>query len=111
MNLVAEHISPDGILRFIIEQDDDDVSLGFSGYAWHTHADLLAATLEMPEKEATDCFVDDLLNDRLIISLARVGGVIQDMWITDDPMKELRYIPEGEEIEFRYWSGRPWQAS
>jgi hypothetical protein len=30
--------SPDGLLRFLVVQDDDgDVSLGFDEYAWHTH--------------------------------------------------------------------------
>lgn len=110
MNQAAEHISPDGILRFIIERDDTDVSLGFAGHAWHTHADILAAAVGAPEQEAVDSFVEDLLNDRSVIAVSRVGGVIQDVWVTDDPVSELRYQSEGEDIEFRYWSGRPWQA-
>ncbi len=111
MDLVAEYISSDGILRFIIERDGDDVSLGFAGYAWHTHADLLAASFGVPEQVAIARFVEDLLNDRSVIAVSRVGGKVQDVWITDDPVSELRYKPEEEAIEFRYWSGRPWQAS
>ena len=111
MNPEAEHISPDGLLRFIIAQDNDDVSLGFAGYAWHTHADLLAASFGLPEREAIERFVADLITDRSVIAVSRVGGVIQDVWITDDPASELRYKPEDEEIEFRYWHGQPWQDS
>ena len=110
MDLAAEHISPDGILRFVIERDDTDVSLGFAGHAWHTHADILAASSGAPEGEAVARFVGDLLNDRSVIAVSRVGVVVQDVWITDDPASELRCKPQGEEIEFRYWSGRPWQA-
>lgn len=111
MNLVAEHTSPDGILRFIIDQDDNDLALGFAGYAWHTHADLLAGFLGVSEQVAVTCFVEDLLNDRTIIVVSRIGGTIQDVWVTDDPVSELRYKMENEDIEFRYWSGRHWQAS
>jgi hypothetical protein len=35
--------SPDGLLRFlIIEDDDGDVLLRFDKYAWHTHGEVLA---------------------------------------------------------------------
>jgi len=111
MSLPVEHISPDGMLRFVIERDDDDVSLGFSGFSWHTHADLLRGTYGATEQEAVVRFVEELLNDRMVVALTRIGGVIQDVWVTDDPASELRYKPEEEDIEFRYWSGCPWQDS
>jgi len=111
MNLAAEHISPDGTLRFIIERDDNDLSLGFAGYSWHTHADLLAASFGISEQEAIARFVEDLIDDRAIIAVSRVGGKIHDVWITDDPLSEMRYKPEEEDIKFRHWSGRPWHAS
>lgn len=38
-----EYVSPDGQLRFVIRASDDGLMLGFDGYPWHTHADLLAA--------------------------------------------------------------------
>jgi hypothetical protein len=110
MNLSTEHISPDGLLRFVIERDEDDVSLGFSGFSWHTHADLLVGAYGATEQEAVARFVEELLNDRMVIALTRVGGVVQDVSITYDPVVELRYKPEEEDIEFRYWSGRRWQA-
>jgi hypothetical protein len=111
MSSEAEYISPDGLLRFIIEREDEDVALGFAGYAWHTHADLLAESFGVAEQEAIDRFVEDLLRDRSVIAVSRVGEVIQDVWVTDGPASELQYKPEEEEIEFRYWSGAPWQAS
>jgi hypothetical protein len=111
MNQKEEHVSPDGILRFVIRRDDEDVSLGFTGYSWHTHADVLAATYQTTADAAVTDFVEALLNDRSIIAVSKVAGIIQDVWITDDPDSDLRYKPEAEEIEFRYWSGQPWQAS
>ncbi len=107
----AEYISPDGSLRFIVDREGDDVSLGFAGYEWHTHADLLVGSFGLSEQEAVARFVEDLLGDRSVIAVSRVRGVIQDVSITDDPASELRYKPEEEEIEFRHWSGRAWQAS
>ncbi len=111
MGTEAEYISPDGLLRFIIERDDGDVSLGFAGYEWHTHADLLAEAFGVSEQEAIARFVQDLLKDCSVIAVSRVGGIIQYVSVTDDPASELRYKPEEEEIEFRYWSGRARQAS
>ena len=111
MSSEAEYTSPDGLLRFTIGRDGDDVSLGFAGMPWHTHADLLAGAFGVSEQAAVARFVEDLLSDRSVVAVSRVGGVIQDVWVTDDPSSELRYQPEGEEIEFRYWSGRAWQAA
>jgi len=111
MSIEAEYISPDGLLRFIVERDDDDVSLGFAGYEWHTHADLLAGSFGVAEQDAIRRFVEDLHRDRSVIAVSRVREVIQDVWVTDDPASELTDKPEEEEIELRYWSGAPWQAS
>ena len=110
MTLNAEYLSPDGILRFIVWRDDNDVSLGFAGYSWHTHADLLVGAYGASEQIAVARFVEDLLSDRAIIAVSRAEGVTRDVWIADDPILELRYKPEEEDIVFRYWSGRRWQA-
>ena len=111
MSLTEEHVSPDGILRFVVLREDEDLSLGFSGYNWHTHADLLVGPYGASEEEAAARFVEDLLSDQLVIAMSRIGGVVKDVWITDDPTSELKYEPEGENTVFRYWSGRSWQAS
>jgi len=107
----AEYVSPDGLLRFIVVRADDDTSLGFAGHEWHTHGDLIAGSFGVTEREAIARFVEDLLGDRSVIAVSRVGGGIRNVWVTDDPASELRYKPAEEEVEFRYWSGRPWQAS
>ncbi|MBA3766558.1 MAG: hypothetical protein H0W99_06145 [Acidobacteria bacterium] len=48
---------------------------------------------------------------QLVIAVSMSEGVVQDVWITDDPASDLRYSPKEEDIRFRYWSGRAWQAS
>jgi hypothetical protein len=111
MSLTAEHISPDGILRFVVFREDEDLSLGFSGYDWHTHAELLVGPYGASEEEAAGRFVEDLLNDKLVIAISSIGGVVKDVWITDDPGSERSYEPEEENTVLRYWSGRSWQAS
>jgi hypothetical protein len=115
--------SPDGVLRFLVVQDDDgDVSLGFDGCAWHTHGDVLAATVagqtvasfwasRSPESGAesvtkhTEQFVHDLLAGNLIIAIEMVSGKVRDTWITDDPAIDARRCLPDETIEFRRWDG------
>src|SRR5277367_3247036 len=105
--IVEEHRSSDGLLRFLVDRSDDgDVTLGFDGYAWHTHADLLASDYGLSEDATVRQFVDALLTNRIVIATARVGGVIQDVWVTDSPEDENKYKVEGETIEFRFWGGR-----
>jgi hypothetical protein len=111
MSLTAEHVSPDGILRFIVLREGSDITLGFSGYEWHTHAELLVGPYGESEEEAAASFVDDLLSDKLVIVVSSIGGVVKDVWITDDPASELSYAPAEESTLLRYWSGRAWQAS
>jgi hypothetical protein len=104
-----EYVSPDGSLRFlVVTADDGDVALGFQGFAWHTHADLLAAAACIPEAEAVGQFVEDLLGNRSVIAVSRVRGEVRDVWITDDPDSEFLDLLEGETIELRYWDGRKW---
>jgi hypothetical protein len=52
--------------------DDGDTILSFD-YPWHTHADLLACWYDQPRESATETFVTDLLNDRIVIVVARRG--------------------------------------
>jgi hypothetical protein len=104
-----EHVSPDGLLRFIVvTQDNGDVELGFDGFAWHTHADILSAVARVSEAEAIEQFISDLLCNRLVIALSRVGNVVKDVWVTDNPVSETRYLSDGESVELRYWNGDAW---
>ena len=110
MNIIGEYVSPDDRLRFVVEQDEQDITLGFEGYPWHTHADMLASACGTSEALAVDWLVDDLLSDRCIIAVSRTGGTIRDVWITTDLQSDLRYGSDDEVLEFRYWSGAPWKS-
>jgi hypothetical protein len=106
LHLVEQHRSTDGLLTLTVGREDDgDVSIGFDGYSWHTHADILASLSGLGKDEAVRHFVDDLLGGRAIIAVARVGGEIRDVWVADEPVPD-KYKPDDETIEFRYWDGR-----
>ena len=105
------YTSPDGLLRFIVISEDGDVTLGFEGFPWHTHADVLAATDGLPEDAAVERFLNALLTSKAVIAISRRQGEILDIWITDDPLAELRYAPADESIEFRYWNGAVWRPT
>jgi hypothetical protein len=111
LHIIGEYVSPDDRLRFVVEQDEQDIILGFEGFPWHTHADMLASAFGTSEAPAIDQFVDDLLGDRCIIAVSRIGGTIRDVWITTDPRSDLRYASDDEVLEFRYWSGAPWKSA
>jgi hypothetical protein len=105
--IIEEHQSPDGLLRFMVSRDlDGDIALGFDGFPWHTHADILASLSGLSGNAPVRQFVDDLLNGRAIIAIARAGNTIRDVWVTDEPSPD-KYKPENETIEFRYWDGTP----
>jgi hypothetical protein len=109
MASAREYVSPDGALRFrVVTDHDGDIALGFEGFPWHTHADLLAAWTGLSEPEAVEQFLDDLLSSRAVIVLSRVGGAVRDVWVTDDPTSESGYLAEGESLELRYWDGSRW---
>jgi hypothetical protein len=106
MRIVEQHWSPDGLLKLVVGcSDDGDMCLGFEGFPWHTHADVLASMSGLSENAAVRKFVDDLVGCRTIIAIARVGGKILDVWVTNEP-KPDKYKPDDETIEFRYWDGR-----
>src|SRR5207302_1007229 len=105
--IVEEHHSPDRFLRLIVKRDDDgDIAIGFDGYAWHTHGDILAALSGLPEKEAIREFVDRITADEQILMIARVNGEIRGVRPTDDPEEELTCKLPEESLEFRLWSGQ-----
>ena len=106
-----EYVSPDNQLRFVVDHDEQDVSLGFEGFPWHTHANVLASEFGASKEHAVKRFVNDLLSDHCIIVVSRTGGTICDVWITADPLSDLRYKSDDEVLEFRYWSGRQWKPA
>jgi hypothetical protein len=98
-------ISPDGLLRFVVRTVHDDVVLGFDGFPWHTHADVLRATSQSGLSDTVERWISDLLSGRLVIAVARIGDTIRDIWVTGNPLAELRFCSMDEHIEFRLWNG------
>jgi hypothetical protein len=107
-----EHVSPDGALTLVVSRDGDgDITLGFAGFTWHTHGDLLVegygfadATRLTPES-ATQRFVEDVVANRAIIVVQRIGQEVRDVWVTADPEGELRHKQLMESLQFRHWDG------
>jgi hypothetical protein len=107
MEIIEEHRTPDGLFRFIVERSDTgDLSLGFDGFAGHTHGDILASLAGVSVDVAVRQYIDALLAGKSFIAVARVGEQIRDVWVTDDPRPD-KYKPDDETIHFRYWDGRP----
>lgn len=104
MDILEQHTSPDGFLKFVVCRDTDAICLGFDGFAWHTHPELLAGD-GVSEDAAVRQFVDGLLTGRAVIAIFRVEGVARDVWVTDDVESDLKHKRDDETIEFRYWDG------
>jgi len=47
MNSPEEHVSPDRLLRLLVVREDGDITIGFAGYPWHTHGDVVAGELAL----------------------------------------------------------------
>lgn len=104
-----EYTSPDGLLRLVVHADDaGDVTVGFAGFGWHTHGDILAALAGLPVPDAVGRFVADVVGGRAVIAVSRVGGRVADVWVSDDPAREVGRAADGEEVELRFWDGTPW---
>ena len=100
-------VSPDGSLRFLVRSPGGDITKGFEGCPWHTHGDLLLGPSQQDPEAAAAQFVVDLIAGKLLIAVGSVSGKTRDIWITADPLVDLRYCPPGERIEFRLWDGTP----
>ena len=106
-----EHHTPDGCFTLLVKYEGEDISIGFAGFEWHMHGDLLAANYPLRQlggltsETATRRFVEDIISNRAVIAVTKMDGRIRDVWITDDIGKELRHKQPDEEIEFRYWDG------
>jgi Pentapeptide repeats (8 copies) len=106
---VEEHISPDGRLTFrVVREADGDILLGFAGFPWHTHGDILAALTGLAEMAAIRRYVDDLIGGRSVVALWSVAGELRDIWVSDNPERDANYPQAGESIELRFWDGSPW---
>src|SRR4029077_10418213 len=85
MDVVEQHISVDGLLKFVACRDDNgDMTPGFAVvcregdnditllFYRHTHADILASLSGLPEAVAVRCYIDGILEDRAVIGVARI---------------------------------------
>ncbi|WP_338829411.1 hypothetical protein [Bradyrhizobium sp. 27S5] len=106
---VGEYVSPDGQLKFIVTCPDGDWTIGFDGYPWHTHGSVLAALTGQDEVVAVERLLADLIGNVSVITLARRAGKLVDIWVTDDPAKDLssckEYGSAEDTVEFRLWNG------
>jgi hypothetical protein len=107
----SKYVSPDGALTFVVEHQPDDVILGFEGTPWHTHGDTLACEYGLPPEEAVPRFVEALLQDRAVIAIASVEGVVMDVWVADEPLKLDPHKPHDEVVTLRFWSGTPFDQA
>jgi molybdopterin-binding protein len=106
MQILEQHQSSDGLLKFVVGREDDEtIYLGFQGIGWHTHGDILASMSGLPEEAAVRQFVDRLVSGQTIVVVERVGGRICDVRVTKNPAEELKNKEGNESLEFRYWDG------
>jgi len=109
--IVERHVSPDGVLTFIVEQlDDGDTLLGFQQSAWHTHPNLLDRNHGTTDEAAARSYIDQLLRSVSVIGIRRKGEAIVEVWIMDDPASEADAFADGETLEMRHWDGRLWSS-
>lgn len=118
MAIVERHKSPNGLPDLIVDVDGEDWSIGFDGYPWHTHGDILDAYgYRGSPQEATRQFVDDILASRRPIVVWRIDGSIADFdvpverevdrrAIAEEIRKFRKYGPPGETAEICYWNGQ-----
>jgi hypothetical protein len=95
------HVSPDGTLCLIVETVDNDRVVGFEGYSWHTHGDILASLYGLDAEAAIEKFIQEIISGELVIAILSKGEDIVDIWVSDDPQNETLSL--GEAIQFRLW--------
>lgn len=110
MKTLAKHVSSDGRLTLAVYEEGGDVTLGFEGYPWHTHGDILAVGGDDPV-DAALAFTQALISDRLLIAISRLRSE-RLVEITFDPSTDIKNARPGEDIEFRLWNGsQRWHCS
>ena len=107
--MTERYPTPDATLTLLVQRDDGDITIGFDGYPWHTHADIIADLRRQSDPEsALKSYLDDLFHDRLPIVLMKKAGVLTEPFIPDFPEEPIdtKYFEPDESYELRYWSGR-----
>lgn len=107
------YVSPDGELCLLVISPDGDLTIGFEGYPWHTHGDVLVREFGGDAGHATERFIVGIVESQFIIAMQRTGGRVEDVWVLDRNESSLqetvagtkRYGAPGEIVEFRLWDG------
>lgn len=106
MSIIERDTSPDGLLTVLVTRDaDGEIAVGFDGGDWHTHPDLLALWLGVPEDVAVTHFLAMLRNDELPIVMSTNGGETIDPYVSDNLSETLRAFGP-DRCVLRDWSGR-----
>ena len=105
------HRSPDGLLTLLVVHGEDDITVGFEGSSAHTHGDILTHRYGGSPSDAAAAFIEDVLQDRAVIAvLSYDSGEKSEAWVSEDPAAEHRHLEAGENLDLRYWSGKPWTS-
>ena len=110
MAIYEPHLSPDGTLELLVDlSDDGDWAVGFDGFAWHTHSDILewSGYVGTPA-ERVQGIVDDIISSRRVFFVSSIDGKVRVAWVADDPSLDgLKYAKASETIKKRRWDGQP----
>ena len=109
--VVERHITPDGLLSFVVLRYEGETALGFECGPSHTHGDILPGALRgLPQDDAIRQYVDDLIQNRSWIAVERSGGKIVDAWVVDEyDISRMRPLPD-RPVELRCWDGTAREA-
>jgi hypothetical protein len=106
MNLKYKHISSDGHLTLLVYQNSDDWIIGFDGFEWHIHGNLLMPEYGDSPAIAAKNFMKAILEDREFIAISEFIDKPSIISIIDDPESERKYKLPEETLTIRTWSGK-----
>lgn len=110
MPKIDKYRTPKGTLELIVERNDSDSIIGFSGFYVHTHGDvligeykLIGVNIETPEL-ATNKFIEDMMNDKVYIILQQKNDKICHVHFSLTEPKSDKYLEDDETEEIVFWS-------
>jgi hypothetical protein len=86
----------------VLSTQGDEITIGFR--RWHTHGELLGGKSPDEHIHAVLEFVERILEGDVQIAISYVDGEFDDAWVTDDPIKDQRYIEPNEQLRIGTWS-------
>ena len=112
MKVIRRVKAPDNSLELIVTRTGDVTSIGFAEFGWHVHPDMIGEIYysdesPMPEPDAIERFISDIVSDRLPIGIRRMDGVVVSAWVCDKESRQMYSIADPD-VELRCWSGAPW---